>query len=91
MSKAKRKLFFGWRFLFKDCLRAAFSFALNFVGEINFNKSRLSISQIKNSTVARVWSCANKKHQNNGYRKTSILRISLIACCCLYEICCQNY
>ncbi len=47
MSKAKRKSFFSCRWEADNYLKVAFSFALNFVGEINFNKSRCLYVELK--------------------------------------------
>ena len=47
MSKAKRKSFFGCCFETDNYFKVAFSFASNFVGEINFNKSRCLYVELK--------------------------------------------
>ena len=47
MSKAKRKSFFSYCWEANNCLGVAFSFALNFVGEINFNKSKCLYVELK--------------------------------------------
>ena len=47
MSKAKRKSFFDCCFEPNNYFGVAFSFALNFVGEINFNKSKCLYVELK--------------------------------------------
>ena len=44
MCKAKRKSFFSYCWEANNCLEAAFSFALNFDGEINFKKANVYMS-----------------------------------------------